>query len=140
MGINPYVLLALVLAWGASCGLAYYKGGEHREDAITAERARLTQEDRDRAARLAEIVAGKKADNRANNRAIENEVSRYAATDPARAACFDDDGLRLFNAAARGVPVSGGGPAAVQPRTADREGRDARRRHPDDEAGRRGSP
>lgn len=121
---NPYVLLALVLAWGASCAAAYYKGGEHRENALIAERAERAREDAERQAKVAAIAAKRRADGRAIDNALDDEVYRYVANDAARAACFDDDGLQLFNANAAGVPVRGhGSRAAVPARAADREGR-----------------
>lgn len=51
---------------------------------------------------------------------IEREVIRYVQTDAGRGLCFDDDGLRLYNAAQRGdfpaadpAMASRGGHAAV---------------------------
>lgn len=135
---NPWILLALVLAWGGSCALAYHKGGEHREHALIAERAAQQAEDADRLAKIAAIHARKRTEGRRINQALDDEVYRYVSSDPARADCFDADGLQLFNAIAGGtLPLPGGRARAGLPAPAAAgQERQPRRGAARDEAGR----
>lgn len=127
---NPYVLLALVLAWGASCGLAYYKGGEHREAAIIAAAAKDASDAQARADAAAAENERRKAERAERDRTRDEEVNTYVTTDDARAACFDAAGFELFNGAGSAVPVPGGGSSSVPPPAAEGAGEHARRRAP----------
>lgn len=115
--MNPLVILVVLIAYGGGC---YYAGDKHATDACKADQ--LTTE---RKATAHYVEGVKRAIDQADELAAQNaafdsasvqrrariervfetitqEVIRYVQTDAGRGLCFDDDGLRLYNAANRG--------------------------------------
>lgn len=119
MGIAEKIL-ALILFVTLCAGGGFFAGYRAATNKLHAEQ--LNQE---RAAHVRYIEGVKRAIEQANELADQNaevesagvqrrakiervfetitqEVIRYVQTDPGRGLCFDDDGLRLYNAANRG--------------------------------------
>lgn len=76
--MNPYLILGAGVLWLASCGFAYYKGGEHAINAEEAARAReseLVQKTTDAALKAtAESLSKVELRNVTINKALEREV------------------------------------------------------------------
>jgi hypothetical protein len=87
MALNPWLILAAVVALGASHTYAYVKGGTARENSILAEQQRqdeLVQKiQRSTAAEIAKIqVVNKTIYQRATREVIEKPVYRECVHDP----------------------------------------------------------
>jgi hypothetical protein len=103
--INPYVIIAVLVALIASHGTAYYYGGEHRENAINAQQLKATN----KAIAQADVQAVK--DNQVikfvevEKEVIKNvyikvrdKVNENIDKNPVYSECgLDADGLRLYN-------------------------------------------
>ena len=118
--MNPWAILAVLLALAGYGGGCYYAGDKHATDACRSEKleAERTAHVRyvdgvKRAIGQAEELASQDAEIEAASlqrqaktarvfQTIDREVTRYVQTDSGRDLCFDDHGLRLYNAANRG--------------------------------------
>jgi outer membrane receptor protein involved in Fe transport len=76
--MNPYAILGAAGLWLASCGFAYYKGGEHAinaEEAAKAREEKLVQVTKDAAlSATAEVLSKVELRNVTINKALEREV------------------------------------------------------------------
>ena len=106
--LNPYVIIAVLVALIASHGTAYYYGGKHTEDAIKAQQLEATE----KAIELAGVQAVQDNEivkyvvvekEKLNNVYIKvrDKVNENIEKNPDYAECaLDADGLRLFNTSA----------------------------------------
>ena len=107
--MNPYVLLAIVLAWVGSVGGAFFYGRTTGIDHAVAEQtedAALIEEAASAAQRgAAEEIAKIKVTNQVNRQVLEREIVEK----PVYRDCVNtDDGLRAINAALENRPLPAG--------------------------------
>lgn len=109
--MNPWLLLAIVLGWGASVGGAFFYGegvGEAREKAGQADREALVREVRDAGQKgAADAIAKLKP----RNVTIRQELEREIQTNTVYRDCrVPPGGVRLANEAltGRAEPAGGG--------------------------------
>ena len=117
--INPYAILAFVLALFISHGYAYYIGGEHVENKIKAEQLEATN------AAIAQADVQAVKDNliikfvevekeiiKTEYRYIREKANENIDKNPVYAECgLDYDGLRIYNADATTKADAAGKPA-----------------------------
>jgi hypothetical protein len=107
--MNPYVLLAIVLAWGASVTGSFFFGRDTGMDSMIAEQEKtrqLIEDVEDRAQRAAaEAIAGIKVVNQVNRQVLEREIVEKPVYRECR---HTDDGLRAVNSALENRPVAPG--------------------------------
>ncbi len=103
---NPWVLLTLLIALGASHVGAYVYGGRNKENAIRAEELRQEQ--------LAEKFEGVVAETLANMKVVNTTVYQRATREIVKEPVYVDcvhtaDGLQLVNSALTNQPAPPGG-------------------------------
>ena len=95
---NPWIILAVVLLFGAGCGYSYYAGGQHKENEIAAQMKRddeLLEKMTNAALNgAAQAIAKIKVKNVTNQQTLEKEIVRV--TDYVNCN-HSDDGLRALN-------------------------------------------
>lgn len=111
--LNPYVLLALLIGWGASITGAFVYGGNVREDHIRAEDSRTADAILEARNQAQLGAADAISQLRITNTTIHQEVQREIRTNTVYADCkLPAGGLRIANEALTGqrpaVPASGG--------------------------------
>lgn len=134
-------LFALASLLGVVGWQAYERGWDNGRNALVVEQAQDAADKARDAAAAATAMEPKKEAARRLGRDLNREVNRYAATDAARADCFDVDGGVLFNAILAGratAPLPGGGSAAVLPGAGAAGGPQPRLGEPGGERVRRG--
>jgi hypothetical protein len=119
--MNPYILLAIGLAWVASVGFAGYKGADYGETKAKADQATL--DDAVKKTREAAIEGAAKAiaANKPINQTIVQKVQREIQTNTVYASCkHSPDGLRGINEALTGKPSQPAGdsklPGTIAPK------------------------
>lgn len=119
--MNPYVLLAIVLAWGASVGGAFFYGRNTGIDHAVAEQATDAQLIEDAAAAAqtaaAEEIAKIKVVNQVNKQVLEREIVEKLVYRECR---NSTDGVRAINAALENRPLPAGGGELPEADRADR--------------------
>ena len=105
--MNPYILLAVVLAWGASVTGAFFFGRDTGQDNVIAEqeKTRVLVEDIERRAQqgAAAEIAKIKVVNQINREVLEREIVEK----PVYRECRNTaDGVRAINAALENRPVA----------------------------------
>lgn len=107
---NPYVLLAIVLAWGGSVGGAFFYGRNTGIDHAVAEQAtdaKLIEQAADAAQRAAaEEIAKIKVVNQVNRQVLEREIVEKLVYRECR---NSTDGVLAINAALENRPIAAGG-------------------------------
>lgn len=125
--MNPYVLLAIAVAWAGSCWYAYDAGGDNRENAIIADQAATETLIHDTATSVRQEigaeVAGRIDKIRIVNRTVNQESVREIIEKPVYRdpdCAVPVSGVVHLNAARRGEP-GGAGPGndAAKPAAAD---------------------
>lgn len=136
--MNPWIILAVLLALASAGGIGYGAGEKHATNAHKAEMLEAERKAHDdyvdgvkRAIDQADEIAAQNAEAESASvqrrariervfQTIDHEVIRYVQTDAGHGLCFDADGLRLYNAALRGefpapdqATPGPGGPGAV---------------------------
>lgn len=110
------LIVAAAAAWLGSYAVVWNVAHSAGYDSRNTEIQDLKDQRQADADKRAREIEEQKAATAADAAARAAEVATYGASDSARALCFDDAGLRLFNAGPRaGLPVPGGGPGRVQP-------------------------
>lgn len=95
--MNPYLILAALIAVGSMTGYSYYLGGKHKANAIAAEQKRQDE----LVAKVQQSTADAIAQIRVTNRTIRQEVQREIVEKPVFRDCRSGDAsLQLYNTAA----------------------------------------
>jgi len=98
---NPYVLLAIVLAFLGAAGGGYYLGGKHKENAFLAQQ----QRDEQFVLRLESAVADAISTIKVKNVTIRQKAETITREVPVYTDCkHSPDGMRLVNEAIEGRP------------------------------------
>lgn len=107
--MNPYVLLAIVLAWGASVTGAFFFGRDTGHDSVIAEQEKTRQLIEDVSRRAQEGAAGEIAKIKVVNQVNRQVLEREIVEKPVYRDCRNTaDGVRAINAALENRPLPAG--------------------------------
>lgn len=94
---NPWLILAVVLAFGAATGAAYYKGGVDKENSMLAQQKRDDDIETHTFNAAMTGAAAVIAKNRANNTIIKQTLEKTIEHDYDPNCRSSDDGMRAVN-------------------------------------------
>lgn len=112
-GINPWVILAVVIAFAASNAWTYSFADGNVRNEFAAEQLKEVKQTHKRTKVAAEESQAQKNARKQLNNSIDEKVVAYAPTESARADCFSDADLMLYNSIDATLPVPGGRSATV---------------------------
>jgi hypothetical protein len=122
LGMNPYAILAAVILVIALFTGTYVKGRvdglkkcQDRIAVLQAEATARAVAEQDKAVEAATKLEAQRVRTEIKYRTITKIVEKLVERPVYRDVCFDDDGLRLVNAALTGSPAPAGQPAHPLP-------------------------
>lgn len=116
--LNPWILLGLVLAWGASMGGSFWYGQKTKEDSMLAQEARDEKVQQLASQAAASATAEAIAKIKITNQTIKQEIQREIQTNTVYRECrHTDDQLRRINEAITGVRSPEPSGSGIVPRT-----------------------